>query len=325
MAVRSCAHSTPSQQMSAAITRKICGVACGTIAMTVGLSGHAISDGALSNSAIAQTNTAETNTAQSNTPQTDPAQISILQSGETTAITPPDAPTPSPTPFSPDVRGILDLTNGAESIQSLGQLRPRNVEAFAADDVDWLSDVVLPLYVSPGGEHWGWIYQGWIIPQGQTYLAIGRDASLAMVRAYENLYTFPVLEAREDGWFRVQYSPGGSAWAHASHLELGDVELAVEGWEEILRSQPSVYFLETGKAQPLRSEPKAATNMLGMVPSNSLIEPLAFQGDWMQVRVTRPASACRALAGATVTEGWMRWRGEERESLVWYRPGQTCS
>lgn len=241
------------------------------------------------------------------------------------AVAAPAAPSPAPAPFSPNLRGILDLTNGAESIQSLGQLRPRDVDALAGDDVGWLADVILPLYVSPGGDHWGWIYQGWVIPSGQTYLAIGRDASLAMIRAYENLYTFPVLEARADGWFRVQYSSNGSAWAHSSQLELGDVALTVEGWEERLRSQPSLYFLETGKAQPLRSQPEAATNMLGMVPTNSLIEPLDFQGDWMQVRVTRPASACRALTGATVTEGWMRWRGDNRESLVWYRPGDTCS
>ena len=45
----------------------------------------------------------------------------------------------------------------------------------------------------------------------------------------------------------------------------------------------------------------------------------------MQVRVTRPATNCRAMAGATVTEGWMRWRGEAREALVWYRPDGGCA
>jgi len=253
------------------------------------------------------------------------AQSQVSQAPSTfKPIAPPAVPTPAPAPFSPNVSGIIDLANGAEAIRSLGQLRPKNVDPATADSVDWLSDVVLPLYASPGGDHYGWIYQGWLIPNGQTYLAIGRDAGFAMVRAYENLYTFPVLEAREDGWFRLQYSPTGSAWAHASHLELGDVSLAVEGWETRLRSQSSVFFLEDD-AQALRSQPEVATNMLSLIPSDSLIEPLDFQGDWMQVRVTRPASACRALTGATVVQGWMRWRGEARESLVWYRPDNQCS
>ena len=235
-------------------------------------------------------------------------------------ITPPAAPSPAPKPFSPVVAGVIDLSAEANSIMSVGQLRPRDVEALAADDVGWLKSVILPLYVTPGGDHWGWIYQGWLIPKGQTSLAIGRDAGFAMVKAYENLYTFPVLETREDGWFRVQYTTGGSAWAHSSQLELGNVPLTVEGWETQLEAQGSVYFLETDEAQALRSQPEDATNMLSMVPAGSLIEPLAFEGDWMQVKVTRPASACRPLTGATVTEGWMRWRGANRESLVWYRP-----
>ncbi len=76
----------------------------------------------------------------------------------------------------------------------------------------------------------------------------------------------------------------------------------------------------------MRSQPELSTaNMLSWVTSESLIEPLNVQGDWMQVRVTRPANNCRALAGATVTEGWMRWRGDERESLAWYKPNGSCA
>ncbi len=285
---------------------RLVGLVGGAIAMTLSLSGVA----------TAQINDTETTEATKATEQ------SINQTPVVAAevIAPPAAPSPAPNPFSPVLAGVIDLSAGTSSIMSVGQLRPRDVEALSDDDVDWLKSVVLPLYVTPDGDHWGWIYQGWLIPKGQTYLAIGRDAGFAMVKAYENLYTFPVLETREDGWFRVQYTPGGSAWAHSSQLELGDVPLAVEGWEAQLEAQGSVYFLEKGEAQALRSQPEDTTNMLSMVTAGSLIEPVAFDGDWMQVKVTRPASACRPLTGATVTEGWMRWRGEKRESLVWYRP-----
>lgn len=240
-------------------------------------------------------------------------------------VAPPASPSPEPTPFSPIATGILDLSAGAgEAMESAGHLRPADVSGLAEDNVDWLKSVRLPLYISPGGDHWGWIYDGWLIPRGQAYLAIGRDAGFAMVRAYENLYTFPVLEIREDGWFRVQYTPGGSAWAHTSQLALGETALTLEGWESLLEVQAAVYFLNPGQAQPLRSQPELANNMLSLVAADSLIEPLDFVGDWMRVRVTRPTADCAPLTGSTVTEGWMRWRGDDEASLVWYRPDGSC-
>ncbi|MGB7087532.1 MAG: hypothetical protein WBD47_18375 [Phormidesmis sp.] len=241
------------------------------------------------------------------------------------SVASPAAPTSMPTPFSPALSGIVNLSADADSITSVGQLRPFEVETLIDDDVSWLQSVELPLYISPGGEQWGWIYQGWLIPNRQSPLAIGRDAGFAMVQAYENLYTFPVLEIRDDGWFRVQYTEGGSAWAHTSQLALGEMPLAVEEWSSLLENQESVYFLETGQAQPLRSQPQAATNMLSLIPADSLIKPTVFQGDWMLVQVTRPVANCIPLTGATVSEGWMRWRTDDDESLVWYRPDGGCS
>lgn len=270
----------------------------------------------LTKAATAQT---QTQTA-AETPPTQTAQVT-----STEIIEPPTAPAPKPTPFSPSVTGIVNLSeSNDEAVMSIGHLRPQDVDSLSEDNVSWLSSVILPLYVSPGGDHWGWIYQGWLVPDGQAYLAIGRDAGFAMVKPYENLYTFPVLENREDGWLRVQYTPGGSAWVHASQLALGDTPLVFESWAERLEAQASVYFLDTMVAQALRSRPEPANNLLSLVAADSLIEPLDFAGDWMRVRVTRPTAACEPLTGATVTEGWMRWRSEEQESLVWYRPDGSC-
>ncbi|MGC1306199.1 MAG: hypothetical protein WA885_03135 [Phormidesmis sp.] len=249
----------------------------------------------------------------------------VVSQAEPATIAVPALPSPEPTPFSPNLSGITDLSSGAKSIMSVGHLRPENIEAVTEGRANWLERAVIPLYISPGGDHWGWIYQGWLIPKGQTYLAIGRDASFAMVRSDADLYTFPVLEVREDGWFRVQYTPGGSAWAHTSQLNLGDVPLVLEPWEERLQAQDAVYFLDSAKAQPLRSQPQSATNMLSLVSADSLIEPIGFEGDWMQVRVTRPTADCQPLTGATVTEGWMRWRNPEGSSLVWYQPDESCA
>jgi hypothetical protein len=313
-----------------------CAVALGIAALTLGLAPETVAQTADQTVAQSTAQTITQRTAQTRNSQVTDSSV-ISQANPASPANPasqanpvsvpgalPALPTPIPTPFLPLLSGITDLSANTYSIQSVGQLRPRDVEALAPDGVGWLQSMILPLYVTPGGEPWGWIYQGWLIPNGQPYLAIGRDAGFAMVRAYDNLYTFPVLEAREDGWFRVQYTPGGSAWAHASQLSLGAMPLVVEGWETQLQAQDSVYFLQTNEAQALRSQPEIASNMLGLIPSGSLIEPLSFQGDWMQARVTRPASACRPLAGATVAEGWMRWRGDKSESLVWYRPEGGC-
>ena len=273
-------------------------------------------------------------TAQAQMPAAESEPSSVAQTSETGepepsvtvgSIEPPANPTPRPTPFSPNVAGIVDLSaNEAAPSVGVGHLRPQTIEGLEEDNVNWLESVILPLYVSPGGDHWGWIYQGWLIPAGQTYLAIGRDAGFAMVKPYENLYTFPVLETREDGWFRVQYTDGGSAWAHTSQLSLGETTLTLESWEERIASQASIYFLEDDEAQPLRSRPELANNMLSLVAADSLIEPIDFAGDWMRVRVTRPVAACTPLTGATTTEGWMRWRGEQSESLVWYKADGGC-
>ena len=253
------------------------------------------------------------------------AQSTSEQTAPVSAIAPPDSPVPAPTPFTPVRSGIIDVSKGMDSVESVGHLRPSGIEASADSGLAWVESVNLPLYVTPGGEHWGWIYKGWLIPKGQTYLAIGRDAGFSMVRAYESLYTFPVVETRADGWFRVQYTPGGSAWAHTSQLGLGEMPLTVETWESRLQAQPSVYFLDSRKAQALRSQPQQSTNMVSLVAADSLIEPLEFQGDWMRVRAIRPVANCEPLTGATVSEGWMRWRGERQESLVWYNPSGGCA
>lgn len=300
-------------------------LALSSTALTATLS-LAIANTATAQQPFTQPSSAQSESVPADTAQMDSVPTDSIQAIQTpVSIEPPANPTPRPTPFSPNVAGIVDLS-ASETAPSIGigHLRPQTLEGLETDNVNWLESVILPLYVSPGGEHWGWIYQGWLIPDGQTYLAIGRDAGFSMVKPYETLYTFPVLETRDDGWFRVQYTAAGSAWAHTSQLDLGETTLTVESWEDRLAAQDSIFFLENEAAQPLRSRPELANNMLSLVATDSLIEPLDFAGDWMRVRVTRPVAACTPLTGATTTEGWMRWRGEQSESLVWYKSDGSC-
>lgn len=348
-------HSRSHQpQRSLRCFKQVCGVALGAVTLTLGITQGSWAEVATEQTAANQETTTSLESLLANitdreTPSLNARELEATTDLETTAldaadlenqssespvnsqvktaaaVPPPIAPTPAPEPFSPLITGITDISTSADMATSVGHLRPSNVEGFATDNVDWLKSAIVPLYGTPGGEHWGWIYEGWLIPKGQNYLAIGRDAGFVMVRPYENLHTFPVLETRDDGWFQVQYTSNGSAWAHTSQLALGDTPLTLESWEDHLGNQASIQFLDKSQAQPLRSQPQSANNMLSLVPTDSLIEPKAVQGDWILVQVTRPTANCTPLIGATVTEGWMRWRAEDGESLVAHRTDASCS
>jgi hypothetical protein len=214
----------------------------------------------------------------------------------------------------------------------VGHLRPRDLSFLEAEDwtespylgADWLQAAAIPIYTEPNGSHWGWIISGWLVPNGQTPLALGRDASFSMLHTYYDLFSFPVNQIREDGWFQFQYTPVGKAWAHVDHLNLGRVDLAIETWQNRFVDLGQVEFRNHGVSQSLQAVPNDADGrILGLVGTNSFIEPIAFEGDWMRVRVTQPTDGCTFLPGAVTQEGWMRWRNEDDESLIWYPP-QGC-
>ncbi|MGF1459467.1 MAG: hypothetical protein ACFBSG_10620 [Leptolyngbyaceae cyanobacterium] len=249
--------------------------------------------------------------------------------------TPPVPPLPSTLPPArvPASTGIIGLMPEAGDDIGVGHLRPQDVSFLAEPNwasspllgAGWLQASAIPIYIEPAGSHWGWIMNGWLVPNGQTPIALGEDASFSMLQTYYNLMSFPVTQLREDGWFQFQYTPAGRAWAHVDHLNLGNLELAVELWENRFLEVGQVDFREHGLSQSLYEEAGSTDEgILGLVGPNSFIQPLAFEGDWMRVQVTQPTDGCTFLPGAVTQEGWMRWRGEDtQESLVWFAP-QGC-
>lgn len=253
----------------------------------------------------------------------------LAQANPVESILPvPPLPGNLPEPFSPDGQGILGLYPDVEDNIGVGHLRPAEVPFFEpANDpesslrgANWLSQIAIPLYAGPDGEHWGWLIRGWLIPNGYDPIAIGRDASFVMLHTFYDLFSFPVMEIRADGWFRFQYSSAGTVWAHTSQLGLGQVELIVEPWEDRFVSVSQLYFRNTGAVYALRSEPNSDRTLITSVGSDSLIEPVEFSGDWMRVRVTQPAEGCRLLPEARTQEGWMRWRTNQQGIRVWFPP-----
>lgn len=245
----------------------------------------------------------------------------------------PPLPTAIPEAVVPANEGIVGLTPGPEDNLGIGVLQPRNLDFLDRATWEtnplaygrWLRSVALPLYVGPDGEHWGWMVNGWLIINGYEPMAIGRDASFSMVEARTGLYSFPVLEQRLDGWFRFQYTPAGSAWAHLDHLEVGAVALTLQPWEDTLATASHIRFRRHGLSQSLRTEPRGTASLQALVAPNSRIRPLAIDGDWMRVEVTQPVQGCTILPGHTTEEGWLRWRDEATQALLVWAVAVDCS
>ena len=255
-------------------------------------------------------------------PKGDPTDPQTKQESSPTL---PPLPTTIPEAVVPPNGGIVGLTPGPEDDLGIGVLQPRNLDFLDGAAWDphplaygrWLRSVALPLYVGPNGDHWGWIVNGWLIINDYEPIAIGQDASFSMVQAQPGVYSFPVLEQQSDGWFRFQYTPAGSAWAHVDHLDGGAVALALQPWDAALATASQVRFRRHGLSQSLRTEPSPTAALQALVAPNSRIRPLAIDGDWMQVEVTQPVQGCTALPGHTTAEGWLRWRNDDQALLVW--------
>jgi hypothetical protein len=268
-------------------------------------------------------------------------EASIHETGEVGQVkqnsAPGDQPVVPPLPedipgvVDPSPEGIIGLAPGPEDNIGVGHLRPDNLNSLEGDDWTtspmvngrWLKGTALPIYIGPGSDHWGWLINGWLIPNGYDPIAVGRDATFTMVQPQRGLYTFPVMEIQQDGWFRFQYTPAGTAWSHISQLDLGSTRLQVESWSDWLAQANRVEFRKHGASQPLRPEPTTSTALQSLVGANSLIEPLDIQDDWMRVRVTQPASGCQPLPGSTTEEGWMRWQDDDAVPLIWF-PTDGC-
>ncbi|MGB3312496.1 MAG: hypothetical protein WBG32_17825 [Nodosilinea sp.] len=237
----------------------------------------------------------------------------------------PPLPSPVPDSIVPDEAGIIGLDPAPNDDIGVGHLRPTSLTGSddTAVGAEWLRGVALPIYPTPERTHWGWLINGWLVPNNADPLAIGRDAAFSMVQTEQQIYTFPVLEIRPDGWFRFQYTPAGTAWAHTSHLGLGDVSLTVETWEASMERAARIQFRRPGLSQPMRLAPVGTAPLQALVGPNSIIQPLDLDGDWLRVRVTQPALGCTPLPGSSTAEGWVRWRSETDMPLVWFS-GADC-
>ena len=256
-----------------------------------------------------------------------PTQPTVLAQAAT-RLPAPALPNSIPEPQPPHAQGIVGRSSDPDINLGIGYLRPQNLDFLNQPDwpaspyleANWLQAIALPIYAEPDDIPWGWLINGWLVIDTHDPMLVGRDASFLMVQTHYALRSFPVLEVREDGWFRFQYTSAGSAWAHQDHLNLGEIALTIETWPDHFLATGWIEFLRHGISQPLRTRPSSDDPILNLVGPDSFIEPLAFEGDWMRVRITQPTDGCVFLPGYRTQEGWMRWRNNQQQVLVWHPP-----
>ncbi|MBU6230425.1 MAG: hypothetical protein KGQ93_12115 [Cyanobacteria bacterium REEB459] len=257
------------------------------------------------------------------------ALLGSMLSASSLPALPPAWPVAVPVPIDPQPSGITGLTPTPAEDLGLGHLRPLlppsgSTSLGPLGDAHWLAQVTLPVYAQPGEVAWGWLIHGWLIIAGQPPIALGRDASFAMVQADPGFYSFPVLEMRSDGWFRFRYTAAGTAWTHLKYLRGSSLALTVEPWAEQLRRSPRIQMRKPGLSQGLRTNPEESSPLRSLVSASSLIEPLQVEGNWVRVRVTEPAQGCHPLPGSTSDEGWLKWQDDQQRLLIWFGLDPAC-
>lgn len=101
-------------------------------------------------SAVSLLGTAQAQPAEQTIGQTAQQQTAATEtqlSQQTAIVAPPADPTPKPSPFTPNIAGVLDFTSQAEKVVGIGHLRPYTADSSAdteGDAVSWLEDIILP-------------------------------------------------------------------------------------------------------------------------------------------------------------------------------------
>ncbi len=199
----------------------------------------------------------------------------------------------------------------------VGHLR---VEYTSEGYYDWPRKIVLPVWDTPGGSLLAWVRGGLVIPTdgAAPYPLTGAG----MVETdYEQL-TFIIIE-QKDEWLKLRLKSGvdGVGWVHRCHLGVGDISLAFQSWQELLKEKGDWLHFRSGVVHSLREEPTINSRRITSIGLDHKLKMLQIVGDWMQVEVTQPDWTCtgpdQSFQGTT-HKGWVKWRADQTGPWVWY-------
>ncbi len=234
---------------------------------------------------------------------------------------PEELPAPRRPGSTVNLFSVLDTTNDHLGEGTLGP-----ADDPAEPGADWITRIALPLYRNAGGEHFGWLANGWIV---QTTPLVTKRPLLtrAMVATGGQTLAFMVLEERPDGWIRFRYAlplgqEQGTAWTHSNFLHMGSTSLAVRSWDNqfLADGRGPLVYRNSSVRHALRQAPDTKGELIDWIGSLQQLEPLATEGDWMRVRVTQASVNCNpdSTIDPQAKEGWICWRSAEKGPWVWF-------
>lgn len=245
----------------------------------------------------------------------------------------PDSLRPPPEPRRPPRiptvnRSFQNATLG------VGYLKAVEGAVMVSSGFEWLQQLILPLYREAGGRPAAWLARGWLAqPGGRQWTWTELEVGGWISTGYDAPAGFVVLEIRDGGWFRFRYAAptgeaDGTAWAHESHLTLGDVELSLTRWEAHFLAEDLPTFFRAPGRYAVRRAPTDSSDVLHWLETRERespeysVEPLQIEGDWMRVRAQWPGGWCGETVQRTA-EGWIRWRASDKGPLLAQR-GLIC-
>ena len=185
---------------------------------------------------------------------------------------------------------------------------------------DWPSKIILPLWNEPDGEFLAWIRSGLVLPaDGAEVFPL---SGAGVVETDYEQSTIIITEVQSD-WLRLRYKTGadGIAWAHRCYLDLGQIDLTYQSWQELLTEHGDWLSFRADVSHVLRAEPNIDSEKVTMIGLDHKLTLLKIEGDWMEVEVTQPDWTCtgpdQPFIGTT-HQGWVKWRDDEVGPWVWY-------
>lgn len=216
-------------------------------------------------------------------------------------------------------RSVYDDAGGYDYAHlGVGHLR---IEGENALYYDWQKAVSIPLWQTPWGQLYAWIYAGAVHPVDGS--AATPLSGAGMVETdYEQL-TFVVFEKRDDGWLRIRVGIGGvgNAWTHECHLGLSEIKLAYQSWESVIDEHGEWLIFRARVPHALREKPTTRSRRITWIGLDHEFTLLERAGDWLRVRVRQPGWNCvgsdKEFSGR-IDDGWVKWRDEKTGPWVWY-------
>jgi hypothetical protein len=238
----------------------------------------------------------------------------------------PDSLGPPPEPRRPPRIPGIDRTFQNPGL-GVGYLKAGEGAVASITAIQWLQQLILPLYEEPGGRPSAWLARGWLARPGPRQWRWDKlEVGGLIDTGYDAPAGFVVLETRDGGWYRFRYAaPGGgrdgTAWAHESHLSLGDVELSLIPWETHFLAMNRPTFFRAPGRYALRRAPTDTGDVLHWLETREQeapkysVAPLEIEGEWMRVRAQWPGGWCGDSVRRTA-EGWIRWRVSDKGPLL---------